>query len=208
MAASVHSTDDHKYWCHTIGDPWDASWIRNGMRERKNNQATKCVCFILFALVSWVAARESSIISTHLLSLYPFTGSWGWGSGREELTHSTNNHSRSQLEKPIVPHLSTAKKKSLDCGRNPEKNPWKDENIQTAHKKPRSFLLWGVITAPWCRLIILVCSIFTEGMSLVLQLLSAADSSHLPAPAPIFPISKCNATLHWANRLKPLDHNL
>lgn len=42
-------------------------------------------------------------------------------------------------------------------------------------------------------------------MSLVLELLFAADSSYLPAPAPILPISKCNAILHCANRLKPLD---
>lgn len=79
VAASVHSTDDHKYWWRTIGDPWHASWIRSRTRERKNNQATNCVFFLLFAMVRWVAGSETSITPFHLLSLYPLTGSWAGG---------------------------------------------------------------------------------------------------------------------------------
>lgn len=76
--------------------------------------------------------------------------------------------------------------------------------MQTPHKKPRTFLLWGVTTAPWCHLIILVECIYWEYVSGPWTT-PCSDSSHLPAPAPILPISKCNATLHCANRLKPLD---
>lgn len=100
---------------------------------------------ILFAMVSGVAGRPVPCPPI-FYPLYPLTGSQGWGvvlvDKSPELTHSTNNHSRSHLEKPVVSQLSTVcrKKKSLDCRRKPEKNPGKHENMQTPHKKTQDLL--------------------------------------------------------------------
>lgn len=113
MAASVHSTDDHKYWWRTIGDPWDASWIRSRTRERKNNQITNCVFFLLFATVRWVAGSETSIIPLHLLSLYPLPGSWagGWQWSLTAKTQHNQSFTLTVREANCPPFVNYQKKK-------------------------------------------------------------------------------------------------
>lgn len=67
-------------------------------REEEQPGYKLCV-LILFAMVSWAAGRKTSIISTHLLPLYPLCHR---GGGK-----------RWHLEKPIVPQLSTVCQKKL-----------------------------------------------------------------------------------------------